>query len=409
MLLHGGEPVSVYATCDADCPVPCDGRCRSRPSVAERLDALLGNRSAYVPNESCPEHRFVRLVGTVGCAICADAELYAEWEYRLSQTGQLDESEATFVDQLRAALVDTAGLDAIPEPQPLIRGLLYRDSIAWLIGPPGNGKSFVALDMAGSVGTGEPWQGFPVERGDVLYLIAEGVSGVRPRVRAWESSAGRAMAGVQFLPVAVQAANAGQWDALVQLAAELRPVFAVVDTQARVTVGMEENAAKDMGVFVHRVEQLRVATGACVTVVHHQGRNGEHMRGSTALEGAATTILRVAKDDDTVTVSCSKQKDAAPFDDITLRLIPTDSSAILALTDRPQGTDTDSAVIRAMLSRWWTTHESDEVSVSVLVKSGVVAEATFHRAKKALVAAGIVERGGTGRGVRYRLPKNPGE
>lgn len=92
------------------------------------------------------------------------------------------------------------------------------------------------------------------------------------------------------------------------LVAELQPTLILLDTQARITVGMEENAAKDMGEFVDKLERLRRASGACVLIVHHMGRNGEHMRGSTALEGAATTILQASKEDNEITVSCEKQR-----------------------------------------------------------------------------------------------------
>lgn len=311
------------------------------------------------------------------------------------------------LDRLRDALVDSAGLDKIPAPEPLIAGILYRNSIAWIIGPPGNGKSFVALDIAGAVGTGQAWHTNQVTPGPVLYLAAEGVAGTRDRVRAWESSNGIVMTNVLWLPLAVQIANDAQWSAFIELAKEIKPALIVLDTQARITVGMEENAAKDMGVFVHRLETLRVATGACVMVVHHVGRNGDHMRGSTALDGAAVTIVKVSKVDDRVTVECGKQKDGPDFDNINMRLVPYGSSAILTLID---GLPTDLSgqpAVRKMLSTWWECHESDPVSRSEILKSTGVAEATFHRCKKALVRQGILATEGKGRMVQYRMTREP--
>lgn len=317
--------------------------------------------------------------------------------------------EPTHLERLRALLLDDAGLDAIPDPVPLIRGLIYRDTLVWLQGRPGHGKSFVALDWAASVCTGETWQGFPVSRGPVLYLIAEGGSGFKARVRAWKKATGSSDTGIRFLPVAVQSSNATAWAALCRLAAELGPALVVIDTQARVTVGMEENTSRDMSTFVDRCEDLRIASGGTVLVIHHQGRTGEHLRGHSSMEGAATTIVRAEKDGETVKLTCVKQKDEPEFEDIALRLIPTDSSAVLALTDTVDSPQATSPAVRKMLSEWWRIHESDLVSVAVLVKSGVVVEATFHRAKKALIRAGLVATDGKGRAVRYRLEKNPDE
>jgi hypothetical protein len=316
-------------------------------------------------------------------------------------------STETALDLLRTALIDSAGLDRIPTPEPLINNILFRNSIAWIIGAPGNGKSFVALDMAGAVGTGKPWQTNPVTQGPVLYLVAEGVAGTKDRVRAWEASNGMTMEGVKWLPVAIQTGNDAQWATFTELCAEMCPALIVLDTQARITVGMEENAAKDMGVFVHRLESLRIATGACVLVVHHVGRNGDHMRGSTALDGAAVTIIRVSKADDRISVECGKQKDTADFDNINLRLIPYGSSAIMTLIGEGFTDLSGQPAVRKMLSSWWECHESDPVSISVLVKSTGVAEATFHRNKKALVKQGILATEGRGRSVLYRLIREP--
>lgn len=323
----------------------------------------------------------------------------------------VDQAHAETLDgrvaRLRAALVDSAGLDDIPEPDPLIPGVLYRDSLAWLYGLPGCGKSFIAIDVAGCVSTGEVWQGYgPATEGPVLYLIAEGVTGVKQRVRAWEGAQGVTMR-VQFLPVAVQTTNGAEWAAFVQLAAEMRPALIVVDTQARVTVGAEENSAKEMGEVVHRLERLRQATGACVLVVHHSGRAGEHMRGSIAMDGAATTILKVEKTEDLLYVECGKQKDAAPFDTFRLRLVSYETSAVLSLMEGPQTVDIGHTAIRSGLRSWWDSHETDWVSASTLIDAKAFTKPTFYRAAKALEKVGLVESKAAGNGKRYRLRQEP--
>ena len=86
----------------------------------------------------------------------------------------------------------------------------------------------------------------------------------------------------------------------------------VIDTQARVTVGADENSAVDMGHLVVAADKVRAATGACVLFLHHEARAGENMRGSTALEGAAATLLRVAKDGSRVELTNPKQRTRRP-------------------------------------------------------------------------------------------------
>lgn len=303
-------------------------------------------------------------------------------------------------------LLNSAALDTIQPPTPVVDGVLYADSLVWLQGRPGHGKSFVAIDIAGCLGLGENWQGHWVSGPyRVLYVVAEGASGLLHRVRAWESAMGQAMTRIAFLPEPVHGGGS-DWDALIELCAHGQIQVIVLDTQARLTTGMEENSARDMGVWVAQLERLRATTRACVIVVHHQGRTGEHMRGSTAMEGAATTVIQVSKDEELVTVRCLKQKDAAPFDDIQLRLVPHADSAILALTDgRQVGSMTAQA--RKWLTSWSDLHGDEYVSISVLVKSGVVTEPTFHRSKKLLIEERALERKGQGPGVRYRLLWSP--
>lgn len=256
--------------------------------------------------------------------------------------------ETGAVDRMLAELLDTADLDNIPNLDPLIGDLLFVDTLARMNGPSGHGKSFMALDMAGCVGTGLDWHGRPVRQGTVLYLVAEGSRGVRKRVRAWEQRHGRKMTGVKFLPRPVQAASA-EWQTLTEVCRRLRPALVVVDTQARVTVGVEENSATEMGRVVDRLEALRTACGACVLLIHHKGLNGDHGRGSSAVKGAMQTEVTVTKDDKMIKLSVDKQKDSEEIEPLTFRLesVPLDgeaeedgrpvTSAVLVADDTPPG------------------------------------------------------------------------
>lgn len=330
----------------------------------------------------------------------------AQEQYGLGAVGDSEDSPAqSALEALRAQLLDSAGLDNIPDPDPLIgTDTLFRDSLNWLIGKPGSGKSFVALDIAGCVGTGLPWQGHKVSQGPVLYLVAEGVRGVKKRVRAWEQSMATRMSGVYFLPVAVQAKNALQWQALIELARELKPILIIIDTQARATVGVEENSNMEMGEVVDQFERLRWANGACVIVVHHIGRAGDTGRGATALDGALSTIVKCTKDDLDVTLECTKNKDGEQWAPLWLRLIPTGES-LVPMVAHGEARFTK----RKWLQEWWSQHETEPVSVSTLIDTGVVSKSQFHRDKLGLINTGLVVRTGTGHTTRYALTGNPSQ
>lgn len=265
------------------------------------------------------------------------------------------------VEQMLAKMLDRDGLDDVPDLAPLIEGLLDLNTPARLNGPSGSGKSFISLDMAGCVSQGIDFHGLKTTQSKVVYLVAEGLSGVRRRVRAWERHYGRKMTDVLFYPEPVQTTST-EWEVFIQACERIAPGLIIVDTQARVTVGVDENSAKELGVVVSKVEALRAATGACVLLVHHTGHNGSHGRGSTAGVGAMNSELGVVKDGQVVTLKTTKQKDREEAEDMKFRLSQVepdddwdgDRSAVLVpLADREEAkgekfTVEDSRVVYVM-------------------------------------------------------------
>jgi hypothetical protein len=148
------------------------------------------------------------------------------------------------------------------------------------------------------VATGTPWGDHAVEQVPVLYVLAEGVSGMAERVSAWERHHGVDVpdGALVWLPEPVPLTDDGWTDALVTVATEIGAGLVVVDTQARATVGAEENSATEMGAVVERVERLRRTTGATVVLVHHANATGDRERGSTVVRAAIETSLHLVND-----------------------------------------------------------------------------------------------------------------
>jgi len=244
------------------------------------------------------------------------------------------------VEALLAEMLDVDGLRGVAPPQPLVAGVLDLDTTAWIIGAPGSYKSFVSLDLAAHVALGRPWRGRDVHRGDVVYIVAEGARGMRLRVDAWEREYGE-LKGIRFLPRPVQANDAAGWAVLVEACRRLQPSLVVVDTQARVTLGLEENSNTDMGQYVAAVDAIRRATGACVLSVHHTGRDGKNARGASALDGAQDTELKIEKSGQfAVKMTMEKQKDQAEEGPILIRLKRSEGG-----TDSQTGRDLSSLVL----------------------------------------------------------------
>src|SRR5690606_5734114 len=221
----------------------------------------------------------------------------------------------------------------------------------------------------------------------------------------WEHAANVSMADVVFLPVAVQLLNGIDLQALVALVAEMQPVLVVIDTQARVTVGAEENSNGEMSKVVDAADRIRQASGACVLMVHHSGKNGLDMRGASAFEGAATSIIKVGKDGDRwVDVVCDKQKDVEDFPPIRLQMTPVLNSVVLTgstySTELAESTKTEEKILAAMREAFaYTT-----ASAAQLVEVSGISRASVYRALTALTKRGQLLNVGTEKVARYQLP-----
>lgn len=223
---------------------------------------------------------------------------------------------------MRRKLATAGAIGRRPPPRPIVSGLIYQNSLTWLIGKSGSFKSFVALDVAQHVAADRPWGGRKVWGGPVVYVVAEGAGGMSLRVRAWEEVNGPSADELIMYPEAVQIMGA-DWPVFVELCREIRPVMVTIDTQARSTVGVNENDNGEMGVAIQRLGVLQAATGACVLVVHHIGRNGEDARGASAIDGAQDTELRIERKGGPkalrAVLTMDKQKDSADTGEIEIK------------------------------------------------------------------------------------------
>lgn len=237
-------------------------------------------------------------------------------------------------------LLSPAELDNLPKPELLVEGFLVKESVVRLYGPPKSYKSFVMLDMAACVGAGLPWHGKKTTAAKVLYVVAEGARGIHRRVLAWEAQNKRKMTGVTFYPKAVQLGSRDEVKSLIATSKKGGYEFIILDTQARCTVGMEENSASEMGLVVAALDVLKEVTGACVALVHHSGAAGGRARGSTAILGALDAEFEVKPDKQSLSVEfiTQAQKDLAEHSSFEMDLVTPGPGHALAIRPRPAGT-----------------------------------------------------------------------
>jgi hypothetical protein len=196
-------------------------------------------------------------------------------------------------------------LHRLPEATYLVKGLWFEGQLSCIYGQPGASKTFFALDVALHITLGRPWFGCDVKRGVVVYIALEGISGIRKRAEAACKHHGVKLASVPIVFADGMMDLANDKGLPTQIADEAKrarehfefPVRAIViDTLARAMSG-DENSAKDMGNLIAGADAIRMATGAHVCLVHHEGKDSDKgMRGSNALLGAVDTAIRIGRD-----------------------------------------------------------------------------------------------------------------
>lgn len=231
------------------------------------------------------------------------------------------------------ALVPVLDLDSLPSITWLIEGMMPSQGLLVLYGEAGHAKSFFALDFALSIAAGQDWRGRKVTQGSVVYIAGEGSRGMKDRVKAWRLANPNAVLTQAYMVLEpVMLHEPKEVDRLMAELAKLptKPALIVVDTLAQNAVGVEENSVKEMGMWLYGARRLQERFGASVLILHHAAKGSERERGSTALRGAADTMMRVKKDPlGEVELSCTKQKDGPEFPSDTFVLTPLGNSAVL--------------------------------------------------------------------------------
>lgn len=235
-------------------------------------------------------------------------------------------------EHTRTISFPTLGLKMITlddaEDEFFVEGILPRRGLAAIYGPPGSGKSFLALRMGLCVAAGIPFFGCAVTQMPVVYVAAEAGKSFKKRVVA-----ARQHLGIRDAPffLITRTPNLGYRgkDAPILIADIKRqtgadqPGLIILDTASRTMPGTDENKAAELSVWVQNVEKIGVAFEGLAVGVHHTGKDATRgMRGNSVFNGATDCELLTTSDDTTGihTASLTKMRDGEDGLEFTFRL-----------------------------------------------------------------------------------------
>jgi hypothetical protein len=284
----------------------------------------------------------------------------------------------------------------------LLDRYLPASGLAVLYGPPGAGKSFLALLWSMLIAAGRAWIGHQTQRGSVVFVAAEGGSGLGQRAAAIRDAheIGDGI-GIRFLREPVNLLAPRDVDELLAAssgAALERLTLFAFDTMARCMAGGDENSAQDVGRVIGAADRIRRETGAAVLLLHHTGKDGLAERGSSALRGAADAMFSLKAEENILTLECSKQKDAPAVALARLRLVSVGPSCVIEPDEATASGPGLTKVERIALEALHAVAQSDGATVSEWLagtahgRNSQLANGSFYRARKRLLDLGLVRR-----------------
>ena len=270
-----------------------------------------------------------------------------------------EQQESPKLDARKFTLTRLDQIETKP-PEWLVHELLTINSLAVIFADPEAGKSFLAVDLAASVATGETFFHQDTRQSAVIYINGEGQEGIKRRFDAWEIKRQTSLKGTPiFLSNITTDLTDPDSVAIVESAVDEivadygNPGLIVIDTLNRNFGPADENSTADMTKFVAGLDQLRMKYQAALLVVHHTGHaNKERGRGSMVLHGGVDSEYCLTKNGDLIQMKCSKMKDFSRPLPMTFKLEIVElpmideyglqvTSAVLELTDyvpRPKAT-----------------------------------------------------------------------
>lgn len=251
-------------------------------------------------------------------------------EFNLSLEGMRSNKEAGSL--YSKAVRDSKSILDLAEPDYWIDDFLPKDSFSMIFGPSGQFKSFIAMDIACSVATGNSYHGNDVEKAPVIYMTGEGQRSIGLRKVAWEIKNKASAMDLILLGEAIDMTSSSASSQLSEMVYEferkdgIRPKLLIIDTLNRSFGGGDENSTQDMTKFVKSCDAFRAETGCDIIVIHHSGKDvTKGARGSSVLKAALDTEFSVARIGEdlrgrNVTLSCTKIKDGGEPPDLTFNM-----------------------------------------------------------------------------------------
>jgi len=182
--------------------------------------------------------------------------------------------------------------DHTPETTWLVDELWSDGAVGILGGEPKCCKSFLSLELAVAVSSGQPCLGrFPVRRpGTVLLFAAEDAPRiVKTRLMGIAEARGVDLSGLDIQVITCERLRLDEprdVQALEKTVAALRPRLLILDPFVRLH-RIDENSSHEVASILEQLRLMQRRYGTSILIVHHAKKNGGSARAGQALRGSS--------------------------------------------------------------------------------------------------------------------------
>jgi|SRR5579871_3571192 len=311
----------------------------------------------------------------------------------------------------------------LPKRQWAVDKLMYDKGVSAWVGDGGSGKSAVVLTLMLCRAYSRQCFGRPVKQGCIVWVAAESVDEIYPRVYGWQlhNNIDTTMdPNILFLDERVPFNNHQEIEVFIvsiQAQAEEMNITIdgfVFDTYARCTPGADENNTLDAKNIAASMSRISEVFNTHVAVIHHTNSQGK-TRGSTVLRDDVDTLWIVTKVGETVKLHCDKMRGSIETPDFSLKMLsqiiddnnPDSTAPVLIATE---GNNEEPIVPQTQMQILGILYAHGKLSCNAWAKhckeAHGVSNGTFYTYRDKLEKENLIESSGEkarGKAIYYNL------
>ena len=191
-----------------------------------------------------------------------------------------------------------------PEPDHIVKGMLYRGQVILIAGEPGVGKSFLQYNLSLCIAGGLDFLGMPTAPGKVLYFDEENSRPDLHQYLRWiwrglgEPDIPTLAANLHIEHFTLARHGHKRYDYMAQVAAQVQPALIVIDTVTPCCAIAEENDNGEASRAMRALRRVKESAGPLATMVllkhakfTHDPTEKQTIRGAKTWLGEADGVI----------------------------------------------------------------------------------------------------------------------